>query len=95
MAAFLGAGAVPLGLVCLGSALAGIKVPHNEWNVLPFGAITSLAVCKLLIMPVLGFLLVDAFVRIGFIPANDKVLRFVCMCAPVSTPYLACRLTAL
>ncbi|KZW02682.1 auxin efflux carrier [Exidia glandulosa HHB12029] len=85
---FLGGGAVPLGLVCLGSALASIKVPRNEWNVLPFGAISALVVGKLLIMPVLGFLLVDAFVRIGFIPENDKVLRFVCLfmsCVPTST----------
>ncbi|KZW02679.1 auxin efflux carrier [Exidia glandulosa HHB12029] len=85
---FLGGGAIPLGLICLGSALASINVPRNEWHILPFGAISSLLVGKLFVMPVLGFLLVDAFVRIGFIPADDKVLRFVCLfmsCVPTST----------
>ncbi|EJD55666.1 auxin efflux carrier [Auricularia subglabra TFB-10046 SS5] len=87
-ATFLGGGAVPLGLTCLGSALAGLKVPRSEWHTLPFGAITSLAVGKLLVMPVLGILIVNAFVRVGFIDASDKVLQFVCIfmaCVPTST----------
>lgn len=87
-ATFLGGGAVPLGLTCLGSALAGLKVPRSEWHTLPFGAITSLAVGKLLIMPVLGVLIVNAFVHVGFIDPDDKVLQFVCIfmaCVPTST----------
>ena len=75
---FLGAASVPLGLVCLGTALAKLKMPH-KWSSLPLGAIGSLAIGKLIISPVLGVLLVNGFVKIGLISEEDKVLRFVAM----------------
>lgn len=77
---FLGAASVPLGLVCLGSALASLKVPKNL-QALPIGAISGMAIGKLIISPLIGILLVNSFVNIGFIREDDKVLRFVCMCA--------------
>jgi hypothetical protein len=77
---FIGAASVPLGLVCLGSALARINVPLNRWKHLPVGAIIWLAIGKLLLMPVLGVLICQGLVKIGIIAEEDKLLRFVCMC---------------
>ncbi|KAJ8515925.1 hypothetical protein ONZ45_g6719 [Pleurotus djamor] len=87
-ATFLGAASVPLGLICLGSALARLKIPRDRWNLLPVGAITSLAFARLLIMPVLGVLICQGLVNVGVIRAEDKVLRFVCIyisCIPTAT----------
>jgi hypothetical protein len=78
-AAFLGAANSPIGLIILGSALARMSIPHGRWNSLPLGAIGALAVGKQFIMPVFGVLICEGFTRIGFIDAEDKVLRFVCM----------------
>lgn len=77
---FIGAASVPIGLICLGSALARLKVPRGEWKTLPLGAIAWLAIAKMLLLPVLGVLICESlFVRVGLIPRDDKVLRFVCM----------------
>ncbi|KAJ8515914.1 hypothetical protein ONZ45_g6722 [Pleurotus djamor] len=87
-ATFIGAASVPLGLICLGSALARLKIPRNQWSSLPIGAITSLAFARLLIMPVLGVLICQGLVSVGVIRAEDKVLRFVCIffsCLPTAT----------
>lgn len=77
---FLGAASIPLGLVCLGAALAKLKMPKT-WSKLPLGAIGWMAVGKLVISPILGVLIVNGFVKIGFIREEDKVLRFVTMYA--------------
>ncbi|KAG2117557.1 hypothetical protein BD769DRAFT_1484543 [Suillus cothurnatus] len=87
-AAFLGAANSPIGLIILGSALARMGVPRGRWTSLPLGAIGALAVGKQLIMPVLGILICEGFIRIGFINAEDKVLRFVCIfasCLPIAS----------
>ena len=77
---FMGAASVPLGLVCLGSALARLNLPKKgEWLSLPLGAIGSLAVVRMLVMPVLGVLICQGLTNIGIISKDDKVLRFVCM----------------
>ena len=78
-ASFIGAASVPLGLICLGSALARLKVPRGQWGQLPLGAIGGLAVGKILIMPVLGVLICQGLTNLGVIDKEDKVLRFVCM----------------
>lgn len=78
-ATFIGAASVPLGLVCLGSALARLSIPRNNWSSLPLGAIASLAVGKLLVMPVLGVLISLGLVRAGLIDESNKVLLFTCM----------------
>lgn len=79
-ATFVGAASVPLGLTCLGSALARLKVPKGEgWGSLPLGAIGSLAVGKMLLMPIIGVLMCQGLTTAGVIDAEDKVLRFVCM----------------
>jgi len=77
---FMGAASVPLGLICLGSALARLNLPKKgEWRTLPLGAIGSLAVGKMLVMPVLGVLICEGLTSVGVISKDDKVLRFVCM----------------
>lgn len=78
-ATFIGAASVPLGLICLGSALARLNVPRNQWGTLPMGAIIWLAVGKIFVMPVLGVLICQGLVSVGLIPKEDKVLLFVCM----------------
>ncbi|KIM78632.1 hypothetical protein PILCRDRAFT_793364 [Piloderma croceum F 1598] len=87
-ASFIGAASVPLGLICLGSALARLKLPSGQWNKLPLGAIGGLAVGKILIMPVLGVLICQGLANVGVIDKGDKVLRFVCIffsCLPTAT----------
>ncbi|KAK0193034.1 auxin efflux carrier [Armillaria mellea] len=59
-AEFIGVASVPLGLICLGSALARLKVPWSQWSRMPVGAILSLAAARMVVMPddkVLQFLL--------------------------------------
>ncbi len=76
---FVGAASVPVGLICLGSALARMRVPRRQWRNLPLGAILSLAVGKMILSPILGVLFTNALVRGGLVSAEDRVLRFVCM----------------
>lgn len=80
-ATFIGGASVPLGLICLGSALARLKLPRGsaEWRALPIGAINGLAVGKMLVMPVLGVLITEGLVSCGLIGKEERVLRFVCM----------------
>ncbi|KAG2122900.1 auxin efflux carrier [Suillus clintonianus] len=90
-ATFLGAANSPIGLIILGSVLARMSVPCGRWTALPLGAIGALAVGKQLIMPVFGVFICEGFTRIGFIDADDKVLRFVCIfvsCLPITATQL-------
>ncbi|KAJ7143748.1 auxin efflux carrier [Mycena epipterygia] len=87
-ATFIGAASVPLGLICLGSALARLEIPRGRWNHLPIGAILSMAVGRMLFMPVLGVLIAKGLTNAGIISKDDKVLQFVCMifsCLPTGT----------
>ncbi|KAF9043846.1 auxin efflux carrier [Hymenopellis radicata] len=87
-ASFMGAASVPIGLICLGSALARLNVPRSEWPNLPLGAIFSLAVGKMLLMPVLGVAICQGLTRANIIAQDDKVLQFVCIffsCLPTAT----------
>ena len=79
-AEFVGAASVPLGLICLGSAVARVRVPRKgEWGQLPLGAILWFSVTKMALIPVLGVLIVQGLVKTGFVDPDDKVLRYVCM----------------
>ncbi|KAI0032444.1 auxin efflux carrier [Vararia minispora EC-137] len=79
-ATFAGNASVPLGLVCLGSALARLNVGGREnWARLPRGAIAALALGKMLLSAVVGVGIVIGFVHRGLLDANDKVLQFVCI----------------
>ncbi|KAJ7870944.1 auxin efflux carrier transmembrane protein [Mycena olivaceomarginata] len=74
-ATFIGAASVPMGLVCLGSALARLRVPRGSWDTLPVGAILAFSVGKLLVFPVIGVLLCKGLVGAGVIAGEDKVLQ--------------------
>ncbi|KAF9026943.1 hypothetical protein BDZ89DRAFT_1092331 [Hymenopellis radicata] len=85
---FMGAASVPLNLVCLGSALARLNVPRSQWPSLPLGAIFSLAVGRMILMPVLGVLICVGLIHVNFISQDDKVLQFICIffsCLPTGT----------
>ncbi|TFK48082.1 auxin efflux carrier [Heliocybe sulcata] len=90
-AQFIGAASVPLGLICLGSAMARLRMPKGGlegWARLPVGAIGTLAVGKVLLMPVLGVLICQGLTNAGVIAKDDNVLRFVCIffsCLPTAT----------
>ncbi|KAG6898398.1 hypothetical protein C0992_004109 [Termitomyces sp. T32_za158] len=77
--AFIGAASIPLGLICLGSALARLNIPRNQWGTLPTGAIMFLAIGKMVITPILGVGIVQGLVKGGVISGDDKLLQFVCM----------------
>lgn len=78
-ASFIGAASVPMGLVCLGSALARLSIPRGAWGSLPSGAILGLAIGKMIVSPVLGVLICKGLVNVNVISKEDKVLQFVCM----------------
>nr|GAT44866.1 auxin efflux carrier transmembrane protein [Mycena chlorophos] len=87
---FIGAASIPVGLICLGSALARLHVPRGReaWRELPTGAILALAVGKMLVAPVLGVLICNGLTKVGVIDREDKVLQFVCIffsCLPTAT----------
>ncbi|KAK0474151.1 auxin efflux carrier [Armillaria novae-zelandiae] len=87
-AEFIGAASVPLGLICLGSALARLNIPRSQWSSMPVGAILSLAVMRMVVMPVLGVLICKGLIHVNFISKDDKVLQFVCIffsCLPTAT----------
>ncbi|KAG1835398.1 auxin efflux carrier [Suillus subalutaceus] len=78
-ATFISGASVPMGLITLGSALARLSIPLNQLSSLPLGAIGSLAVGRLVVMPVLGILICQQFTHIGLIDPSNNVLRFVCI----------------
>lgn len=78
-ATFIGNGSVPLGLICLGSALARLQVSRPISRA-PIGAITALSILKMVLGPVVGVIIVEALTHhTTLIDPNDKVLRFVCI----------------
>ena len=58
--------------ICLCRAMGG-------WHTMPSGSILTLAVGKIVLMPVLGVAICQGLTSVGVIDKNDKVLRFVCM----------------
>ncbi|PPQ96248.1 hypothetical protein CVT26_005575 [Gymnopilus dilepis] len=81
----VGEATVPVGLMCLGSSLARLDWPKKgEWAKLPLGAISWIAVAKMIIIPILGVLICEGLTNVGLISRDDKVLRFVCI-VPAAT----------
>ncbi|KAF8492563.1 auxin efflux carrier [Russula emetica] len=76
-ATFVGAACVPIGLICLGSALACLRIRSGE--PFPRGAIVSLALAKMVVTPLIGVGITRWFVHAGFVHRDDKVLQFVCI----------------
>jgi len=77
-ATFIGGACIPLSLICLGSALTGLG--FRSGGPFPKGAIISLALGKMVFIPILGVAITRVFTHVGFINRDDKVLQFVCMC---------------
>ncbi|KAH8983633.1 auxin efflux carrier [Lactarius akahatsu] len=76
---FVGAASVPIGLVCLGSALARLRVGSDAGDAFPRGAIAALALVRMILTPILGVAVTRFFTRVGFVDREDKVLQFVCI----------------
>lgn len=75
-AAFIGNASVPLGLLVLGSALARMRLPRPLTK-LPFASILSLALFKLVLLPVIGFLMVEGLTKhTNLVDEENRVLRF-------------------
>ena len=87
-ATFVGAACVPIGLICLGNALACLRVRSGE--PFPRGATASLALAKMVVTPLIGVGMTQWFVHIGFVHRDDKVLQFVCMCVASVSSSISC-----
>ncbi len=74
----MGGIAVPLSLILLGASFARIKVPR-PLSRLPMMAIFLTTVAKLVVLPVIGVLLVQAMTKVGLVHKDEKALRFVLM----------------
>jgi predicted permease len=77
-ATFIGGACIPLGLICLGSALTCLSL--RSGGPFPKGAIASLALGKMVVIPIIGVVVTRGFAHVGFVHRDDKVLQFVCMC---------------
>ncbi|KAF9648875.1 hypothetical protein BDM02DRAFT_3186745 [Thelephora ganbajun] len=77
-AAFLGDITIPLSLVLLGASFARMKIPRPISR-LPVAAILSVCVAKLVLLPIIGILIVQAMVRGGLIPPQNRVQIFAAM----------------
>ena len=75
---FIGGACIPLGLICLGSALTSLSLRYG--GPFPKGAIVSLALGRMVVNPIIGVAITRGFVHVGFVDRDDKVLQFVCMC---------------
>lgn len=75
---FLGSASVPLALICLGAALAKLKIPKGMKE-LPLGAISALTIGRLVLQPIIAIGTVEGLVTAGLIDEANKVLRFAMM----------------
>lgn len=75
---FLGSASVPLALICLGAALAKLKIPKGIRE-LPLGAISALTIGRLVLQPIIAIGTVEGLVSAGLIDESNKVLRFAMM----------------
>jgi predicted permease len=75
---FLGTASVPLALICLGAALAKLKIPKGIKE-LPLGAISALTIGRLVLQPIVAIVTVEGLVTAGLIDEANKVLRFAMM----------------
>ena len=85
IATFVGGACIPLGLICLGSALACLSL--RSGGPFPKGAIATLALGKMVIIPIIGIAITRGFAHVGFVHSDDKVLQFVCMYVVSSFSY--------
>ena len=77
-ATFIGGACIPLGLICLGSALACLSLRLG--GLFPKGTIALLALGRMVVNPIIGVVIIRGFVYLGYVNRDDKVSQFVCMC---------------
>ncbi|RPD77175.1 auxin efflux carrier [Lentinus tigrinus ALCF2SS1-7] len=77
-AQFIDTIAVPLTLILLGASFARIQLP-NPLSRLPIMAMLSVTLAKMVILPVIGVVVVEAMVRGRLIPEDAKAEKFVAM----------------
>lgn len=86
---YLGAAAIPLGLLVTGASFANMSIPRRSWPRLPLRAILGLTVIKLVCVPALGVLAVSAIDQSThvFTGEEGRVLKLICL-------YYACTVTS-
>ncbi|RPD67397.1 auxin efflux carrier [Lentinus tigrinus ALCF2SS1-6] len=77
-ASFLGGINVPLSLILLGANFAQLKMPH-PLSRLPIMAMILTTALKMVVLPVIGVLLVEAMTNSGFVDRKSIAERFVMM----------------
>ncbi|KAI0337946.1 hypothetical protein BDW22DRAFT_1363533 [Trametopsis cervina] len=75
-AEFIGGIAIPLALILLGASFARLRIPR-PLSRLPITAMLTVALAKMLILPVIGVFMVQAMVHSGLIDKESKAERFV------------------
>ncbi|GAA5891216.1 hypothetical protein JCM8208_002545 [Rhodotorula glutinis] len=95
-AAFIGNASVPLGLLVLGSTLGRMRIPRPI-SKLPLYSIFALALCKVVLLPVIGYVFVQALVNHTSLVSKDNlVLQFVMIFfSVVPTATTQCALTVI
>ncbi|KAE8540514.1 hypothetical protein D1P53_003461 [Cryptococcus gattii VGV] len=74
---FLGGMSIPAGLILLGASFGRLKMP-KKWSDIPVGAIIAMTAFKMIIIPVFGVFVVQAFRDdTGLYPREDKMRTFV------------------
>ncbi|GAA5922000.1 hypothetical protein JCM3775_003456 [Rhodotorula graminis] len=95
-AAFIGKASVPLGLLVLGSTLGRMRIPRPI-SKLPLYSIFALALCKVVLLPVIGYVFVQALVNhTNLVSKDNLVLQFVMIFfSVVPTATTQCALTVI
>ncbi|KPV73630.1 uncharacterized protein RHOBADRAFT_28743 [Rhodotorula graminis WP1] len=95
-AAFIGNASVPLGLLVLGSTLGRMRIPRPI-SKLPLYSIFALALCKVVLLPVIGYVFVQALVNhTNLVSKDNLVLQFVMIFfSVVPTATTQCALTVI
>ncbi|KAI0787320.1 auxin efflux carrier [Fomes fomentarius] len=73
---FIGSITVPLALILLGASFARLRIPR-PLSRLPLMAMFLSTLAKMVVLPVIGIVLVQAMTASGFVDRDAKVLRFV------------------
>ncbi|ORZ35278.1 auxin efflux carrier [Catenaria anguillulae PL171] len=80
---FLGQAAVPLSLTIFGASLTTLETDRRVWREYPGipWALILVLVFRLILMPVIGIVVVEVILvgALGWIPKEEKMLRFVLM----------------
>ncbi|BGP42192.1 Protein M3 [Rhodotorula kratochvilovae] len=95
-AAFIGNASVPLGLLVLGSTLGRMRIPRPI-SKLPLYSICALALCKVVLLPIIGYVFVRGLAQhTNLVSQDNHVLQFVMIFfSVVPTATTQCALTVI